>query len=75
MPVDASGMLNVKIISDGTTTGTKVTLLDGTPIKGITAVRLTHNAGEMAKIELDIVPYSVEVEAQLGLINVQKITK
>lgn len=75
MIIDRNDMVNVKIISDGTPSGTKVLLEDGTQIKGVTALRLTIEAGKIPKAELDIVPYSVEVQAQLDSINVRKFNE
>lgn len=75
MTINSSEILNVKIVSDGTVTGTKVTLLDGTLIKGITAMNITQKAGELPKATLDIALYSLEVETQLEYINVNQVFK
>jgi hypothetical protein len=74
MAIDLHEVVNVKIISNGFgDSGTKVLLEDGTPIKGITAVRITLNAGQVVKAELDVCVHSLEIQAQLDSINVHKI--
>ena len=65
---------NVKIISEGLgDSGTKVLLEDGTPIKGLTAVRINIEAGKIVTAELDVCVHSLEIQAQLDSINVRKI--
>lgn len=65
---------NIKITSEGFgDSGTKVLLEDGTQIKGITAVRITLEAGKLVKAELDVCVHSLEIQAQLDSINVRKI--
>jgi len=64
---------NVKIISEGFgDSGTKVLLADGTPIKGLSAVRINLEAGQIVKAELDVCVHSLEIQAQLDSINVRK---
>lgn len=65
---------DIKIISEGFGDfGTKVLLGDGTPIKGLTAVRINIEAGKLVKAELDVCVHSLEIQAQLDSINVRKI--
>ena len=74
MSINMQNITNVKIISEGFgDSGTKVLLEDGTPIKGITAVRITVEAGKLVKAELDVCVHSYEIQAQLDSINVRKV--
>ena len=71
MSITYQETVNIKIISDGTCH--KVTLEDGTLIKGVTAVKIDIQANGVATATLEVCLHSVEVRAGLDSINVKKL--
>lgn len=54
--------MNVKLISNGAAAGTLVLDESGAAIEGITGVRVSVKAGDICRMELDLIPREIKVE-------------
>jgi hypothetical protein len=58
-------MNEIRIVSDGTTYGTKVLTRDGAEIV-CKAVRFSHNGGELPVVTLELIGVAVELKSSVS---------
>jgi hypothetical protein len=56
--------MNLRVISEGKTLGTKVQQEDGSDIHGVRSVKFSHKAGDIPLIEVEIVSAGIDVKGR-----------